>query len=141
MKITSILDVLIQGGSITPESINNVVSQSEALFLAAPGSSFGYKCKINDINTKNSNKKKWFTRECRVARNSYHIARKLYDKYKSNFYKEQLKSISKEYKQVLSNNARLYKNETIMKLKILRNAKPREFWKIINSINNNKQTK
>ena len=28
-----------------------------------------------------------------------------------------------------------------MKLKNLRNAKPREFWKIINSINNNKQTK
>ena len=67
--------------------------------------------------TKNCNKKKWFNSERRVARNSYHIARKLYNKYKSNFYKEQLKSISKEYKQVLSKNARRYKNETIMKLK------------------------
>ena len=28
-----------------------------------------------------------------------------------------------------------------MKVKNLRNAPPREFWKIINSINNNKQTK
>ena len=63
----------------TPESINNVVSQTETQFLSASESSFGFKCKINDINTKNSNKKKWFNRECRVKRNSYHTARKLYN--------------------------------------------------------------
>ena len=74
-------------------------------------------------------------------RNSYHIARKKYNKYKTTFYKEQLKRISKTYKQVLSKSARTYKNDTIQKLKNLKNAKPREFWKIINSINNDKKTK
>ena len=132
---------MTQGGPVTLESINNIVCQIETLFLSAARSSFGYKGKIKITNTTDGNKKKWFNSEWRSVRNSYHIARKKYNKYKTTFYKEQLKRISKTYKQVLSKSARAYKNDTIQKLKNLKNAKPREFWKIINSINNDKQTK
>ena len=42
---------------------------------------------------------------------------------------------------VLDCTCRSIWSDTIQKLKNLKNAKPREFWKIINSINNDKQTK
>ena len=76
LKITSVLDVMTQGGPVTLESINNIVCQIETLFLSAARNSFGYKGKIKITNTTNKNKKKWFNSECRSERNSYHIARK-----------------------------------------------------------------
>ena len=88
---------MTQGGPVTLESINNIVCQIETLFLSAARSSFGYKGKINITNTTDKNKKKWFNSECRSVQNSYHIARIKYNKYKTTFYKEQLKRISKTY--------------------------------------------
>ena len=129
-----------QGNSINPESINNIVCQIENLFSSAAKRSFGYKSQTKSKKILQENKK-WFNSECRSARNSYHIARKLYNKYKTTYYKEKLKSISKTYKQVLAKTVRSHKNSTILKLKNLKSAKPREFWKIINSINDNKQCK
>ena len=84
--------------------------------------------------------KKWFNAECRAARSTYHKTRKLYNKYKTTHYKLLLKTVSKEYKNKMSQNIRRYKNNRIEKLKNLKYAKPREFWKIINSIDekNNK---
>ena len=81
LKITSALDVLTQGNSINPESINNIVCQIENLFLSAAKRSFGYKSQTKSKKILQENKK-WFNSECRSARNSYHIARKLYNKYK-----------------------------------------------------------
>ena len=42
--------------------------------------------------------------------------------------------MSKEYKNVIKQSISRFKTEKINKLKNLKNAKPREFWKIINSV-------
>ena len=84
------------------------------------------------------NHRKRFNSECYKARNSYHRIRKLYNKYKSNYYKDLLKQVSKEYKNKMASNFRRHKNENIQKLRNLKNSKPKEFWRIINSIDKSK---
>ena len=75
-----------------------------------------------------------------MARNLYHNTRKRYNKYKTKHYKDSLKRISKNYNQVLTKNAQKHKNEKVSKLRNLRYAKQREFWKIINLINNDSKS-
>ena len=144
LKISSSLDVMASGYNISIESINSIVKQIERLFLSASESSFGYtpsKKKRPQIQKQTHYKMKpWFNRDCHEARNLYHNTRKLYNKYKTQFNKESLKRISKSYKKVLTKNAQKHKNEKISKLRELRYAKPREFWKVINSINNDNKT-
>ena len=82
---------------------------------------------------RNAKRKKWFNNECRRARNLYHFTRKTYNRHKNTHNKEQLKHVSKAYKQVISKNVRKYNSENIAKLKKMKHAKPRDFWKIINS--------
>ena len=66
-----------------------------------------------------------------MARNSYHMIRRLYNKNKTLENKYLLKTMSKEYKNVIKQSISHFKTEKINKLKNLKNAKPREFWKII----------
>ena len=82
---------------------------------------------------RNAKRKKWFNNECRRARNLYHTTRKTYNRHKNTHNKEQLKHVSKAYKQVISKNVRKHNSENIAKLKKMKHAKPRDFWKIINS--------
>ena len=51
-----------------------------------------------------------------------------------------LKSISKEYKCVLRKSHVNYNTKRIDKLRTLKNSKPREYWKILNSENKPKET-
>ena len=142
LKISSYLDVMTSGYNVSTESVNNIINQIEKLFLTASESSFGYtppKKKSTETN-KITHTKPWFNRKCHEARNLYHNTRKLYNKYKTQHYKDSLKRISKNYKQVLTKNAQKHKNEKVSKLRNLKYAKPREFWKIINSINNDSKS-
>ena len=118
--------------------VNKVVSSIEALFVSASKTTFGLKRGKRDSNSYRQNKhmnKKWFNQECRNARNTYHYIRKQYNMYKTVHYKNRLKNVSKLYKRAISKNVTIYKNEKISKLKNLKRAKPRDFWKIINSVN------
>ena len=75
----------------------------------------------------------WFDHECGVARNAYHNIRKLYNKHKTVYFKN-LKTVSKEYKNTISKSVKRFKNQRVEKLRNLKTSKPREFWKIINSV-------
>ena len=62
------------------------------------------------------------------------MIRRLYNKNKTLENKYLLNTMSKEYKNVIKQSISRFKTEKINKLKNLKNAKPREFWKIINSV-------
>ena len=77
--------------------------------------------------------KPWFNAECSRARNMYHRSRRLYNKYKTDYYKNILKIVSKKYKKTLSFNNRRFITEKSNELRSLKHKHPREYWKIINS--------
>lgn len=52
-----------------------------------------------------------------------------------------LKMVSKDYKNKIAQSLRKFKNNRINQLKTLKTSNPREFWKIINSIDKSKETK
>ena len=63
----------------------------------------------------------------------YHVARKLYNKNKTEINRLRLKQVSKEYKSTLFKNQKQYKNVNINKLRNLKTSNPREYWRILNS--------
>ena len=135
-EIDSLLDSIIANSDVQAQDINMVVGCIEELFTSNSEMTFGLKNKPTAINKSRSGKKQWFNGECNIARNKYHKIRKLYNKYKTTHYKSLLKQVSKDYKNKLSCNYRRFKNENIAKLRNLKNSRPNEFWKIVNSLNN-----
>ncbi|MEW8547931.1 MAG: hypothetical protein AB2693_30870, partial [Candidatus Thiodiazotropha sp.] len=136
LKINEFLDTLAKN-EITSDDINLVISDIENLFSSTSEKSFGCKKRNTQSNTHMQNKP-WFNYECRNARNSYHKARKLYNKYKTLHYKNVLKLVSKNYKNTISLSVRKFKQNRLIKLKELRSNNPKDYWKIINSIDKKK---
>lgn len=52
-----------------------------------------------------------------------------------------LKTVSKDYKNMIAPSLKQFKNSRINQLKTLKTFNPREFWKIINSVDKSKETK
>ena len=119
--------------AVTDTDINGVISKIEELFLKASKSMFGIRKQTN-YKIKKNNNKSWFDNNCKMARNSYHMIRRLYNRNETLENKNLLKTVSKEYKNVIKQSISRFKTEKINKLKNLKNAKPKEFWKIINSV-------
>lgn len=82
-----------------------------------------------------SKAKPWVYTECSRAPNIYHKCRKMYNRYKTNYYKNSLKIVSKKYKRTLTVINRKYKDNKIKELRLLKSTDPRKYWKIINSQN------
>ena len=80
--------------------------------------------------------KPWFNLDCRNARNLYHRCRRMYNKHKTNYYKNILRIVSKKYKRTLTKNYRKYKENKASELRRLKSTDLRKYWKIINSDNN-----
>ena len=122
---------LLNGNTITQPDIDEVVGEIGAIFEENAKNSFGYLRPTNNKKSKFS--KPWFNFNCRKARNMYHVARKLYNKNKTEINRLRLKQVSKEYKSTLFKNQKLYKNVNINKLRNLKTSNPREYWRILNS--------
>ena len=116
-----------------------ITSRIENIFVSNAKNTFGVKKNFRQIN--NHRHKQWFTFECKTARNRYHSTRKKYNKYKTPYYKNMLKTVSKEYKNMIAQSLKKFKNNRINQLKPLKTSNPREFWKIINSVDKSKETK
>ena len=82
--------------------------------------------------------KPWFNYECKSARNIYHKTRRLYNRFKTDYYKNMLKIVSKTYKNVLSNNAKRFNAEKIKKLRNLKTRDPKEYGRLLNEDKQNK---
>ena len=138
-NIDSILNSLSLKNEVNLDEINTIVGLIENLFMSNAELTFRYKRKVSETKqTQNKLRKPWFTSDCYRARESYHKIRKLYNKYKSSYYKNILKQVSKDYKNKMASNYRRYKSANISKLRNMRTIKPRDFWRIINSIDKTK---
>ena len=122
---------------INATKINEIVSSIENLFLENAKKVFGIK-KCKNIKTGNNNKP-WFNINCKNARNEYHRIKRIYNRHKSIENKNALKNVSKHYKSVMKQSIHRFKTDRICRLKNLKNAKPKEYWKIINSTDKKEQ--
>ena len=141
--INSLINLMSAKETIQIQDINTVISLIENLFLTASKETFGFKRRVGVKNTLcNGRNNKWFNRECKTARNTYHTTRKQYNKYKTLHLKKRLKAVSKQYKNTIAKNVAKYKNDKINKLRNLKQKqkKPKDFWKVINSINKKEDT-
>ena len=121
------LDQLLEKPSVIYNDVNEVVSDIGTLFESASITTFGYKKSSNKPIDKYANFKPWFNKQCINARNTYHKTRKMYNKYKSDYYKNLLKAVSKNYKQTLSTHKKTFQNQKVEKLRRLKNANPKEY--------------
>ena len=134
-KINYFLDVLGTEQNVHIHNINEIVRRIENLFISNSKASFGQKRIKPNSHRQNTTNKQWFNKECRDARNTYHNVRRLYNKYKTNHYKHLLKTSVMRTKKAISKNIKRHNNEKITKLKSMKRGQPRDFWKIINSVN------
>lgn len=107
------------------------------IFSSNAENTFGTKSKKQKLHKRH---KPWFNQECKVARNSYHSVRKNIIDIKLHIIKNLLKTVSKQYKSTISKNVKKYKDDKVNRLKNLQTANPREYWKIINSLDKKNET-
>lgn len=136
-KIRSINEKLesMRNGNILKSDVDSVATDIENVFQEACIETFGiHKSRPHSVKKIH---KPWFNYECRNARNSYHNARKIYNRNKSEQNKTLLKTVSKAYKNTMSINIKRHKNEKIEKLRRIKSSNPKEFWRILNDENCN----
>ena len=139
-KIRAIIESLdsMTNKTVFKNDIDEVVTKIESVFESSCFETFGTRTiKHDKINNSN---KPWFNLDCRNARNLYHKIRKLYNKHKTEHYKNLLKHVSKEYKNTVNRNVRKYKDEKIEKLRRLKTSNSKEFWRILNDDKRKQQT-
>ena len=129
------LDSIIDQNLTRKSDIDDIVTDIGNLFQSCTNETFGPpKPGVKQEKyAKYVNFKPWFNSACIRARNVYHKTRKMYNKYKSEYYKNLLKIVSKSYKTTLSVQHRKFKDKKIGRLRNLRKNNPKEYWKIINS--------
>ena len=132
-RINQVIDGLAKNSNISTNDVDEVIHDIEHLFHSACADTFGTYTPMNIHQKKKKNNKPWFNAEYRESRNFYHKTRRLYNKHKTDYYKNMLKTVSKSYKNVLSKNIRRYKNATIEKIRKLKSNDPKEYWWIINA--------
>ena len=131
IEIETKLDSILEQNSSNEEDVNMIVNNISQIFEKCSFETFGMT--QHKAHTKNSFKQPWFNKECMQIRNMYNKARQAYNKHKTQFYKSILKDISKQYKNVLRKTHTKFNLNRVDKLKSLKNAKPKQYWKIINA--------
>ena len=127
------LNELLHNSDITKSNINETVVSIGKLFNTCSKETFG---EVANTNSYHYNKiKPWFNGECFQTRNLYHKCRRMYNKYKSNYYKNILKIVSKKYKTTLSKTQQMYKDKKINEIRKLKSTNPKKYWKTINTQN------
>ncbi|MCG8049047.1 MAG: reverse transcriptase family protein [Candidatus Thiodiazotropha endolucinida] len=130
------LDKILHKDMVTKCDIDDIISDIGSVFESTAKTSFGLintqKGKRTRKNTKSSFKP-WFNTECFRIRNMYHKSRKMYNKYKTEYYKNVFKNVSKKYKRTLTKCHRGFMNEKASGLRNMKSSDPREYWKAINS--------
>ena len=125
--------------SVNADNINAICTKIGELFADASDKSFPTSTYINNNNNEDKiNSKKWFGHNCHNARRNYHIARKINNVNPSETNKKNLKTASKNYKQTMNFHINQYNKNMQEKLRNLKSKNPKDFWKIINSLEKSK---
>ena len=131
-SINQSLEEVSRQVEISDSDISSIVDRIENLFHSTCTETFGYRKSKPKQNTPNKKKFAWFNHDCNVARNLYHRTRRLYNKYKTDNYKQQLKTVSKEYKKVMNKNKKHFDQSRIDKLRSLKSTNPKDYWRLLN---------
>lgn len=122
--------------NITQSNINKVADDIANLFTHTAEISFGT---VTRKTTKNENvTPSWFGNNCKKARKKFHIAKLQYRLSRTEENKQKLRAEAKEYKSILQKYNLEFKNKNISKLRSLKTANPKTFWKILSGKKNNK---
>ena len=120
--------------------INNVCNQIADTFLDSAKKSFRHAEKSDEQNDTDSPcNKQWFGSQCKSARRKYHLARRINHIIPSPNNKQNLKQASKNYKNTMNFHLNKHVRNTQNKLRKLKSSNPKEFWKIINSLENKQE--
>ena len=117
------------------EMINSICVKSSEIFRDSAQACIPDKSYSNHTKSR----KPWFGRQCAVAHKRYHLAKTKYSKNPSSSTRSNLVLASKAYKKKMNNFINNHKRQTQMKLRNLKNKNPKEYWKIINSVDSKKQ--
>ena len=117
--------------SVDNNDINNYVQQISDIFQNAAQKTFQTQ---NYFVSQNKNDKKWFGNECRVARYEYNKAKTKHNKNPNLINKQSLIEKSKIYKATMNKFINKEQVKTQENLQKLHSNKPKEFWKILNSL-------
>jgi len=91
------------------------------------------KRKKQHVNTNRTNDKPWFNQSCKNLRNIYHRTRRAYNKYKTVYFKNLLKDVSKQYKSKLRKADNDFNEKRVVNLRLLKSKNPREYWNMLNT--------
>ena len=84
-------------------------------------------------------KRPWFGKQCAYARKLYYLAKTKFSRNPSATSRTNLVSASKAYKKKMNYFINKHNKQTQIKLRNLKNKNPKDFWKIINSVDSKKQ--
>ena len=118
------------------ENINSLCTEIGQVFTNASEQSFP---SVSSVTTeKKANSKSWFGYQCQDARRKYHRARKINKKYPSDTNKSNLKNASKACKRMMNFYINKHYKGTQDKLRNLSSKNPRDFWKLMISLEKTK---
>ena len=126
--------------------LNDITSKLSDLFIKSSEKTFHYEsnklpCRTHIRPGNYHYTKPWFGPQCYKARNSYHYARKAYQIHKCDVNKRRLKKASVHYKQTINTYMSKHKYTAEKKLRSMSSTKPKDYWKFLNSLKTNNQTK
>jgi hypothetical protein len=139
LKIAEIemkLDNMLADNNYSISAVNEISDDISCIFEKCSRESFGTVHKTT-FKHRRQFKHEWFDQNCRIMRNQYHRIRRIYNKNKNTYNKKLLKDISKQYKNILRKSHNKYNNVKIENLRKLKNANPKEYWRIINNASKN----
>jgi len=109
--------------------VQEITTKVNTILLDSAKATFGT---IKQVRKKNNRKSMYgYNKECRVKRQEYHKAKQRHNKLKSVESHDILKQKSKLYKKELSKSRADGKKEFIKKLRSLKNANPKLYWRML----------
>ena len=121
--------------SPSPEAMDKITDNIAQIFNNASSKVFKLK---NRPFLRRKFDKPWFGPACKIARKKYHRARNIYNLNKNPINKQNLNSISKQYKKTINKYMFKHKIEKINKLRTMQTKNPKEYWKYIKSLDKSK---
>lgn len=119
--------------NINKENINNICLKISEIFTESAENSFT-KSDTYSYSDTNYHQKRWFGFQCQSARKKYHLMRKVNHLNPSRTNKANLKHASQCYKRTINFHLNKFNQSMQNKLRNMKRKTPKEFWKIINSI-------
>ena len=126
-----------QNCSLNENQIDFFAQSVKNIFHKSVKSSFK---KYTFVSKKVKNPKPWFGLQCQKARKRFHAARKTHSVQKSDFSLRLLKNASKRYKATAKKFHAKYIVGLQNKIRKLRTERPKDYWKMINSLSSKNES-